>query len=254
MKRFENKTVLITGAGSGIGAATVRRLFAEGASIVAGDIKKADVDKVVAEFNGSERIQGVAVDITDRGQVESFVSGAVKRFGTLNSLVNSAGITGVGSLLDFEPDAWRRVLSVNLEGTFNVSQAFARTMTGAQWKGSIVNVSSAAGIRGVPKRLAYAASKHGIVGLSATMALELAPLGIRVNAVSPGMIRTPLTAYMFGDPANVERISASHPIGRYGEAEEIAAAIAFLASEDASFVVGANLVVDGGKTCGIPSF
>jgi meso-butanediol dehydrogenase/(S,S)-butanediol dehydrogenase/diacetyl reductase len=252
--RFENKTVLVTGAGSGIGAATVRRLFAEGASIVAGDIKKADVEKVVAEFDGSDRIYGVAVDIVERAEVEAFVSGAVKRFGTLYSLVNSAGITGVGSLLDFEPDAWRRVLTVNLEGPFNVSQVFARAMTSAGWKGSIVNISSAAGIRGVPKRLAYAASKHGIVGLSATMALELAPLGIRVNAVSPGMIRTPLTAYMFGDPANVERISAAHPIGRYGEAEEIAAAIAFLASEDASFVVGANLVVDGGKTCGISSF
>jgi meso-butanediol dehydrogenase/(S,S)-butanediol dehydrogenase/diacetyl reductase len=254
MKRFENKTVLVTGAGSGIGAATVRRLFVEGASIVAGDIKKANVDKVVAEFEGSDRIYGVAVDIVDRAQVEAFVSGAVERFGTLYSLINSAGITGVGSLLDFEPDAWRRVLSVNLDGPFNVSQVFARAMTAAGWKGSIVNISSAAGIRGVPKRLAYAASKHGIVGLSATMAIELAPLGIRVNTISPGMIRTPLTAYMFGDPANVERISAAHPIGRYGEAEEIAAAIAFLASEDASFVVGANLVVDGGKTCGISSF
>jgi NAD(P)-dependent dehydrogenase (short-subunit alcohol dehydrogenase family) len=254
MKRFENKTVLVTGAGSGIGAATVRRLIAEGASIVAGDIKKADVDKVVAEFDGNDRICGVVVDITDRPQVEEFVSGAVRHFGSLYSLINSAGITGVGSLLDFEPDAWRRVLSVDLDGPFNVSQAFARAMTTAGWKGSLVNVSSAAGIRGVPKRLAYAAAKHGIVGLSATMALELAPLGIRVNTVSPGMIRTPLTAYMFGDPANVDRISASHPIGRYGEADEIAAAIAFLASEDASFVVGANLVVDGGKTCGIPSF
>jgi len=254
MKRFENKTVLVTGAGSGIGAATVRRLFAEGASIVAGDIKKADADKLVAELGADDRVYSVAVDITDRDQVEAFISGAVKRFGTLYSLINSAGITGVGSLLDFEPERWRKVLSVNLDGTFNVSQAFARTMTAGGWKGSIVNISSAAGIRGVPKRLAYAASKHGIVGLSATMALELAPLGIRVNAVSPGMIRTPLTAYMFGDPANVERISASHPIGRYGEAEEIAAAVAFLASEDASFVVGTNLVVDGGKTCGIPSF
>lgn len=253
MNRFENKTVLITGAGSGIGAATVRRLFEEGASIVAGDVQKSNVDKVVAEFKGSERIYGVGVDITDRAQVAAFIAGAVQRFGKLYGLVNSAGIRGVGNVLDLEPEALRKVLSINLEGTFNVCQFFARTMKDAGSKGSIVNLSSAAGIRGVPNRISYAASKHGVIGLTTTMALELAPLGIRVNAVVPGMIRTPFTASMFQDPENVKRISASHPLGRYGEPEEVAAVIAFLASEDASFMAGAILVVDGGKTCGIAS-
>ncbi|MEY4137887.1 MAG: hypothetical protein RLZZ371_69 [Pseudomonadota bacterium] len=253
MKRFEGKTILVTGAGSGIGAATVRRLFAEGASVVAADVRKEDVDKVVAEFAGSDRVYGVAVDVSNQEQVVAFVAGAVKRFGNLFGLVNCAGIRGVGNVLNFDHKTWQQVMAVNLDGTFHTCQAFSNAVKSAQGSGAIVNISSTAGIEGVPNRLAYVASKFGVSGITRSMSLELAPLGIRVNAVAPGMIRTPMTNPMFQDPENVKRIRAAHPIGREGEPEEIAAAISFLLSEDASFITGVVLPVDGGATAGVPS-
>lgn len=248
MKRFEGKNVVVTGAGSGIGAACVRRLFAEGATVLALDVGAQSVDKIVSEFSGDARVEGAILDVSDRDAAVAFLAGARKRLGSLAGLINCAGIKGVGNVFDVEPATIEQVLSVNLEGTINMCQAYARAVKDDKGSRAIVNISSGAGVMGVPNRVPYVASKFAVSGITKSMCPELGPYGIRVNAVAPGMTRTPFTAYMMQDAAAIERIKAAHPIGRIGEPEEIAAVIVFLLTEDASFMTGAVVSVDGGQT------
>ena len=248
MQRFEQRAVIVTGAGSGIGAATVRRLYSEGADVVAVDVTQAGIDTIVGEFNGSPRVTGAVLDVCDRDAALALARGTRARLGYLNGLVNCAGITGVANIIDVDPEKLDRVMAVNLNGTVNMCQAFVRAVRDDQGPRAIVNISSGAGLMGVPNRLPYVASKFAISGITKSMSPELGPLGIRVNAIAPGMTKTPLVEYMLKDPEAVARIKAAHPIGRMGEPEEIAAVIVFLLTDDASFMTGAIVSVDGGQT------
>ncbi|TJV46028.1 MAG: SDR family oxidoreductase [Mesorhizobium sp.] len=255
MKGLAERVFLVTGGASGIGAACVRRLVGEGACVAAGDLDQNALERSFAQLEGKERIYCQKLDVTSRDEVETFVTNASRRFGKLHGLINCAGIRGVGSILDFDPDTWKKVLAVNLNGTFNMCQFFARAVKDADLEGKvIVNISAGGGIMGVPNRLAYVASKFAISGITRSMGVELAPFGIRVNAVAPGMTRTALTAYMFDNPENIKRIRAAQPMGREADPSEIAAVAVFLLTDDASFMTGAVVSADGGQTACTPSF
>jgi NAD(P)-dependent dehydrogenase (short-subunit alcohol dehydrogenase family) len=249
MARFTGRTVLVTGAGSGIGEGTARAFFAEGANVVVADVDEKAAKRVVAELGG-DRCCAAAANVAERPAVDALVAEAAKRFGRLDVLVNSAGIREIVPMVDLESEEWYRVIAVNLHGTFHVSQAFARLALAAKTPASIINISSVAGMMGIPKRAAYVSSKHAVIGLTREMAMELGPHGIRVNAVAPGLVRTALTESYFSNPELMRTMHASRPLGRAARVEEIASVILFLASDEASFVTGATIPVDGGFSAG----
>jgi NAD(P)-dependent dehydrogenase (short-subunit alcohol dehydrogenase family) len=226
------RVALVTGGASGIGAATVARLRAAGAMVVAADRQAGD---------------GIAsVDVTDEAAVDALVASIVAEHGRLDLAANVAGTSGVyAEVADSSTDAWRETLAVNLDGVYFCLRAELRALrTGGG--GSIVNVASSAGRMGVPGLAAYSASKHGVIGLTKTAALEEARRGIRVNAVLPGSVRTPMLRAFAGDEGTLEKMGRRSPIGRLGEPDEIAAAIVWLLSDDSSFVTGSCVEPDGG--------
>jgi meso-butanediol dehydrogenase/(S,S)-butanediol dehydrogenase/diacetyl reductase len=249
MGKLDNRIAVITGAGSGIGAATARLFAAEGAQVVIADIDEAGGEKVAAELGSAGAF--CKTDVRNPSQVEAMVKFTVDRFGRLDVIHNNAFYTTVGAVGEMSIDGWLKTLSVTLSGVF-YGMRFALPQMLAQGGGAIVNTASISGLFGDYRMGAYNAAKAGVVNLTKTAAIEYARKNIRINAVCPGMIATPPVVSMLGatrDPDRTNRNAAeSHPIGRLGKPEEIAKVVLFLASDDASFMTGSIVVADGGAT------
>ena len=236
--RFQGQVAVVTGGARGIGDAIARRLVADGAQVVVADL--------LAPSDPIPGVRYLACDITDRAAVEAAHASIEAIEGRLDVLVNNAGIQRVALTDQFDPDAWRQVVDVHLFGAFNWSSLALRTMK-RQRSGSIVTIASVAGIIAIPGRGPYSASKAALMALTRTMAVEVADAGIRVNAVAPGMARTDLVQQGIDDGSiDLDAMMSEIPMRRLAALEDIAKAVCFLASDDASYITGQTLVVDGG--------
>ena len=247
---FKGQVALVTGASSGMGLVTARAFAEAGAAVVLGDINAEAVQAAAAAWTAAaHQAIGVACDVADEGQVEAMVERAVATFGRLDMAFNNAGIQVPPSDAADEPaDSFDRVNAVNLRGVWTCMKHELRQMR-RQGSGAIVNCSSIGGLIGLPERASYHASKHGVIGLTRSAALEYAPRGIRINAVCPGTIDTPMVSDMLEKQKDaMAEILKLQPIGRLGRSDEIAAAVLWLCSPGASFVLGVALPVDGGFT------
>jgi len=236
--RLEHKVAVVTGGVSGIGEAIACRMAEEGARVIAADVTAQETRL------GSGRLLPLRVDVSDLVSVDSMVRAVLNRCGRLDCLVNSAGIGRDTPFLETTLEVFDRIIAVNLRGSFIVGQAVARAMSG-RGGGVIINVASVSGIVGNSGRSAYAASKGGVIALSRAMAVDLAPLGIRVNVIAPGPVDTPLVERMHPEEAREKWIQRT-PMHRYGRPEEVAGAAVFLCSDDASFITGHVMAIDGG--------
>jgi NAD(P)-dependent dehydrogenase (short-subunit alcohol dehydrogenase family) len=253
MSRFSGKVVMVTGAGQGIGRAAAERFVAEGAKVCALDRDAARVEETVqALASGGGAVEGITGDISRRPDVYRAVQHCVDRFGGLDVLVANAGITGVRPLLDIDDASWQRILDVNLTGTFLCTQEAARVMARSAG-GAIVVTASTNAFWVEANMAAYNASKGGVVAFVRTAALDLAPFGIRVNAVEPGVVRTRLAAFVTEDPVTAADYLKRIPLNRFAEPADVADAVLFLASREAAYITGQTLVLDGGLTLGLPA-
>jgi NAD(P)-dependent dehydrogenase (short-subunit alcohol dehydrogenase family) len=247
---FEGKVALVTGAGSGIGLATAKAFAEAGASVVLADTREEAVGAAAEELTtGGRKAIAVRCDVTDDGQVTSMIERTASTFGRLDAAFNNAGVMQRRvETAEISGDEWDRVMAVNLRGVWSCMKYELRQMF-RNGGGAIVNCSSIGGLIGVAGLAAYHAAKHGVIGLTKTAALEYAARGIRINAVCPGTINTPMAQSLTGDdPKVLAEFLKDEPIGRIGAPEEIAAAVLWLCSPGASYVIGHALLVDGGYT------
>jgi len=253
--RLAGKTTLITGAGSGIGRCSAEAFAREGARVVVGDVDEAAGERTAAAIReaGGEALF-VRLDVTDPDSARAAVEAAVDRYGALDVLFNNAGVSAVGALEEIEPDAWDRVVNVNLRGVYLMCK-YALPHMKARRSGAIINMSSCAAEMGLARRAAYAATKGAVLALTKSMQVDCAPYGIRVNALLPGTILTPFVeSYLrtsYDDPeAAIAAIKKRQLSGELGRPEDVAAAAVYLASDESKFMMGSPLYIDGGVVFG----
>jgi NAD(P)-dependent dehydrogenase (short-subunit alcohol dehydrogenase family) len=247
--RIQDRVAVVTGGCSGIGLATVQRFVAEGARVVIGDIDDARGKEVVEELGGAEVATYVHVDVTSKDDVDALFRTAKEAYGAVDIAFNNAGISPPDddSILDTELEAWRRVQEVNLTSVYLCCKAVLPYML-EQGRGSIINTASFVAVMGAAtSQISYSASKGGVLSMSRELGVQFARQGVRVNALCPGPVNTPLLQELFAkDPERAARRLVHVPVGRFAEPEEIAAAVLFLASDDASFITASTFLVDGG--------
>lgn len=246
--RLKGKNMLVTGGASGIGLATVKRCLAEGANVVLSDLAHSEGAARAQELDGQGgRCLFIPCDVGSTEQVNALVEGTVRELGSLDIVFSNAGIGGMSPAHETSDEEWQRVINVNLNGVFRIARASLAQMY-RQGSGSIINCASILGTLGQSGTVAYSASKGAVVNMTRTLAIEAAPQGVRVNSIGPGYIDTPLLKDLPGEMR--QALISLHPIGRLGRDEEIANAVLFLGSDEASFVTGAYLLVDGGYAAG----
>ena len=249
MKRFENKVVIVTAAASGIGLAVAKRFAAEGASLGLCDIEMEKLNSHAGSLGlPDSKLHVARVDVSKPQELEAFIADIVKRFGGLDVLVNNAGVGAFGYITEITSETWDRVIATTLSSVFYASRAALPHLIKS--KGNIVNTASISGLVADVGFVAYNAAKGGVVNLTRAMAIDHASDGVRVNAICPGVTETGSTAWMHNHPAIMQGFADRLPMGRMGTADEMAGAILFLASEDATYITGTNLVIDGGLTAG----
>lgn len=244
-RKFHNKTAIITGASRGIGRAIALAMAKEGANIAFNYVSADETAKQTLREIEETGVKAIALkcDVSDLSQVKNFVSETLRHFQKIDILINNAGIIQDNLLMFMKEDEWNHVIDVNLKGTFFCLKCTAKEMAKQKY-GRIINISSDAGLMGDFMRANYSASKAGIIGLTKTAARELANMGITVNAVAPGLVETDMTRNM--EETRKNKLIQSIPMQRFGKTEEIAEAVLFLASDDASYITGEVLIVDGG--------